>query len=163
MPSTSPWALGSHFYIQVTHLPSTSPWALGTFIIRAAHNAFYESLSIGVPFQSFIKHHTYFGNIILITHKLTVSKSHIISMLNSISSFNIKQHAFHTSLFSNLSWNHITPCFSEKPWIQVSINHHAFHKLIASTQHSQSFQVKHMHLFIENPWNQIHKELIYIL
>lgn len=66
MPSFYPWTLGP---ISIFRLPICLHLVLEhwvPFITRAAHNAFYESLNIGVSFQSFIKHHTYFGNIILI-------------------------------------------------------------------------------------------------
>ena len=144
MPSTSPWALGSHFYIQVTHMPSTSPWALGTFIFRAAHNAFYESLGIGVhlierlpfgllhvpeprvPFQVYLTQNI-FVNVISVTHEFTVSKSYFISMLSSISPSNIKPHAFHQVYFQNFLEIITIPCFSEKLWKQVLIIHHTFY------------------------------------
>ena len=54
--------------------------------------------------------------------------------------------------------------------MKTCINQHAFISFYQTTSILNAFQIKRMHLFIENSWNHIHKtddikyrELIYIL
>ena len=92
-------------------MPSTSPWALGSHLIERLPFGLLHVPEPRVPFQVYLTQNI-FVNVISVTHEFTVSESYFISMLSSISPSNIKLHAFH-QIYLQIFLEIITiPCFS---------------------------------------------------